>query len=346
MKPPPAGPDEATRGRCVLGPGGSVGPGGKNGHAGPHPHLPAMPQAPAASGRRPAAMHSGAAAPAAPASIARAPGIVYLVGAGPGDPELITVRGLRCLQHADVVVYDRLVDPRLLDEAPRRARRVYAGKRPGRQALRQEEINALLVRQARAGRVVVRLKGGDPFIFGRGGEEALACHAAGIAWEVVPGLTSAAAVPAVAGIPLTHRNVAGSFAVVTGHCAGSDRRDWGALARLDTLVVLMGAARMGDIAALLLRHGKPPDTPAAVIENGTLPGQRVLIGSLADIASRAAEAAFQSPATAVIGEVVRLRAELLAAPATPAAVAALTDGHPGRRDGISGGARRLRSHSA
>ncbi len=242
-------------------------------------------------------------------------GRVYLVGAGPGDPELITVRGLRCLQRADVVVYDRLVDPRLLGEAPRRARRVYAGKRPGHQALRQEEINALLVRQARAGRVVVRLKGGDPYVFGRGGEEALACAAAGVAWEVVPGLTCAAAVPAVAGIPLTHREVAGSFAVVTGHCAGDDHRDWGALARLDTLIVLMGAARLGEVTALLLRHGKPPDTPAAVIENGTLPGQRVLTGPLAAIAGLAAEAGLRSPATAVVGEVVRLRAELLAAPA-------------------------------
>jgi uroporphyrin-III C-methyltransferase len=242
-------------------------------------------------------------------------GRVYLVGAGPGDPELITVRGLRCLQRADVVVYDRLVDARLLGEAPRRARRVYAGKGPGRQALRQEEINALLVRQARAGRVVVRLKSGDPYVFGRGGEEALACAAAGVAWEVVPGLTCAAAVPAIAGIPLTHREVAGSFAVVTGHCAGDDHRDWGALARLDTLIVLMGAARLGEIAALLLRHGKPPDTPAAVIENGTLPCQRVLTGPLAAIAGLAARAGLRSPATAVVGEVVRLRAELLPEPA-------------------------------
>jgi uroporphyrin-III C-methyltransferase len=248
-------------------------------------------------------------------------GIVYLVGAGPGDPELITVRGLRCLRNADVVVYDRLVDPRLLAEAPRHARRVYAGKRPGRQALRQEEIQTLLVRQARAGRVVVRLKGGDPYVFGRGGEEALACAAAGVACEVVPGLTSAAAVPAAAGIPLTHRALAGSFGVVTGHAAslaGEDGHDWGALARLDTLVVLMGAARLREVAALLLRHGKPPDTPAAVIENGTLPAERVITGPLAGIAAMTAAAGFGSPATVVIGEVVRLRAALRpAAPAAP-----------------------------
>jgi uroporphyrin-III C-methyltransferase len=240
-------------------------------------------------------------------------GMVYLVGAGPGDPELITVRGLRCLRQADVVVYDRLVDRRLLAEAPPAARRVYAGKSPGRQALRQEEINALLVRQARAGRVVVRLKGGDPFVFGRGGEEALACAAAGVAWEVVPGVTSAAAVPALAGIPLTQRGVAGSFAVVTGHCAGEDRLDWAALARLDTLVVLMGAARLGEIAAILRAHGKPPGTPAAVVENGTREGERVLTGTLADIAELAAVAGLRSPATAVFGEVVRLRSLLLPA---------------------------------
>jgi uroporphyrin-III C-methyltransferase len=239
-------------------------------------------------------------------------GIVYLVGAGPGDPELLTVRGLRCLRQADVVVYDRLVDPRLLAEAPPAARRIYAGKSPGRQAMRQDEIDALLVRQARAGRVVVRLKGGDPFVFGRGGEEALACAAAGVAWEVVPGVTSAVAVPALAGIPLTQRGMAASFAVVTGHCAGDDRLDWGALARIDTLVVLMGAARLAAVAALLRRHGRPAETPAAVIENGTCEGERIFTGTLADIADLAAAAGLRSPATAVFGEVVRLRPALLA----------------------------------
>jgi siroheme synthase len=159
----------------------------------------------------------------------------------------------------------------------------------------------------------VRLKGGDPFVFGRGGEEALACAAAGVAWEVVPGVTSAAAVPALAGIPLTQRGVAGSFAVVTGHCAGEDRLDWAALARLDTLVVLMGAARLGEIAAILRAHGKPPGTPAAVVENGTREGERVLTGTLADIAELAAAAGLRSPATAVFGEVVRLRSLLLPA---------------------------------
>jgi len=249
-------------------------------------------------------------------------GIVYLVGAGPGDPELITVRGLRCLRQADVVVYDRLIDPRLLDEAPPAARRVYAGKSAGRQALRQEEIDALLVRQARAGRVVVRLKGGDPFVFGRGGEEALACATAGVPWEAVPGVTSAVAVPGLAGIPLTQRGVAASFAVVTGHGAGADRLDWEALARVETLVVLMGAARLGEIAALLTSHGKPPETPVAVVENGSREDERVLTGTLSDIAEIAAAAGLGSPATVIVGEVVRLRTALV-----PAAAAASADAH-------------------
>jgi uroporphyrin-III C-methyltransferase len=236
-------------------------------------------------------------------------GIVYLVGAGPGDPELITVRGLKCLQRADVVVYDRLVDPSLLDEAPARARRVYAGKSPGREALRQEEIEALLVRHARAGRVVVRLKGGDPFVFGRGGEEALACVAAGIPCEVVPGVSSALAAPASAGIPLTHRGIASGFAVVTGHCLGEDRVDWAALARIETLVVLMGAARLAEIAALLLRHGRPASDPVAVIERATLPGSRVWTGTLGELAGGEI-LEIGSPATLVVGEVVRVRESL------------------------------------
>ncbi len=239
-------------------------------------------------------------------------GAVYLVGAGPGDPELLTVRGLRCLQRADVVVYDRLASPALLDEAPAHARRIYAGKSAGRHALRQEEINALLVRHARAGRTVVRLKGGDPFVFGRGGEEALACVEAGVDWEVVPGVTSPVAVPGAAGIPLTHRGVAGCFAVVTGHCAGDDRMDWGALARIDTLVVLMGLERLDEIAGLLVAHGKDVGTPAAVVAQGTLPEEQVVVATLGEIAARAEEAGIESPATVVVGEVVRLRERLLA----------------------------------
>ena len=256
-------------------------------------------------------------------------GTVYLVGAGPGDPDLLTVRGLRRLRAADVVVYDRLLDPRLLDEAPRRARRIYAGKSPGRHALRQEEINALLVRHAHAGRTVVRLKGGDPFVFGRGGEEALACAAAGIPCEVVPGVTSAVAVPALAGIPLTHRGVAAGFAVVTGHAAGEagDGHDWSALARIDTLIVLMGAARLPEIAAILIAHGRAPETPAAAIERGTLPGERILEGTLATLPEIAEREGLQSPATLVVGDVVRLHERLAPAGAQTAAEPALA-AHP------------------
>jgi uroporphyrin-III C-methyltransferase len=237
-------------------------------------------------------------------------GIVYLVGAGPGDPELMTVRGLRCLRAADAVLYDRLVSREILAEIPPTAERIDVGKETGHSQWGQEDINGLLVSLAREGRTVVRLKGGDPFVFGRGGEEALACRAAGIPCEVVPGVSSAVSVPALAGIPVTHRGVAGSFAVVTGHCMGGDRVDWQALARLDTLVVLMGLARLPELAALLQSHGRAADTPAAVISRGTLPDERVVAGTLADIAERAAEAGLAAPATLVVGEVVRLREQL------------------------------------
>jgi uroporphyrin-III C-methyltransferase len=237
-------------------------------------------------------------------------GVVYLVGAGPGDPELITVRGLACLRRADVVVYDRLVSEALLDEAPPEAERIFAGKFPGCHALSQERINAILVERALAGLTVVRLKGGDPFVFGRGGEEVAACAAAGVPCEVVPGVTSAIGVPAAAGIPVTHRGIARSFAVVTGHpVRGSeDELDWEALARMDTLVVLMGVERLGVVAETLRARGRDGATPAAVIERGTLPGQRVVTGTLADIAARARASGVTAPATVVIGGVVGLAA--------------------------------------
>jgi uroporphyrin-III C-methyltransferase len=240
----------------------------------------------------------------------RGAGIVYLVGAGPGDPELITVRGLRCLQRADVLVHDRLVAPELLDEAPERALRIDVGKEAGHHRCRQEEINALLVRHAQSGKVVVRLKGGDPFVFGRGAEEALACAAAGVDWEVVPGVTSATSVPARAGIPVTHRGVATSFAVVTGHCLGDDRVDWEALARIDTLLILMGLARLGEVTERLLALGRPAEMPAAVISQGTLPGERVVVTTLGGLAAAVARERLASPALVVVGEVVRLRGEL------------------------------------
>lgn len=239
-------------------------------------------------------------------------GRVYLVGAGPGDPELLTVKGLRCLRRAHVVVYDRLVHPALLDEAPPLAERIYVGKKPGSHRTRQEDIQALLVSRALDGAVVVRLKGGDPFVFGRGGEEAAACAAAGVPWEVVPGVSSAVAAPASAAIPVTHRGVAASFTVVTAHRArGNGSPDWPVLARLETLVILMGVSRLPEITAQLIRHGRDPATPVAIVERGTLEDGRVIAGDLATITLTALEADVRPPATIVVGEVAALRGELL-----------------------------------
>jgi len=248
----------------------------------------------------------------APDSRVTAVGRVYLVGAGPGDPKLITARGLDVLRRADVVVYDRLVSPALLEEAPADAELVYAGKAPGGHCMPQEGINALLVHEARLGKAVVRLKGGDPFVFGRGVEEALACAEAGVPWEVVPGVSSVVGVTARAGIPVTTRGYGGSFAVATAHRAedGTDPLDWGALARMDTLVVLMGVERLREVVERLRAHGRAPETPIALVENGTLPDERVVAGTLADIVDRAARARVRPPAVIVAGEVVRLRAVL------------------------------------
>ncbi|MGE5232377.1 MAG: uroporphyrinogen-III C-methyltransferase [Deltaproteobacteria bacterium] len=255
-----------------------------------------------------------AAADARPGPDARTPvsGRVYLVGAGPGDPRLITARGLDVLRRADVVVYDRLVSPALLDEAPAGAELVYAGKAPGGHCMQQEGINALLVREARRGKSVVRLKGGDPFVFGRGVEEALACAEAGVPWEVVPGVSSVVGVTARAGIPVTTRGYGGSFAVATAHRAddGIDPLDWAALARMDTLVVLMGVERLAEVVERLRAHGRSAETPVALVENGTLPDERVVAGTLADIVERASRATVRPPAVIVVGEVVRLRAVL------------------------------------
>lgn len=242
---------------------------------------------------------------------ARPKGIVYLVGAGPGDPGLMTVKGLQVLRTADVVIYDRLVSPALLEEAPVWSERIFAGKQAGGHSLPQEAINILLVERARAGLTVVRLKGGDPFVFGRGGEECEALHAAGIRFEVVPGVTSAVAVPAFAGIPVTHRRYASAFAVVTGHeCDGTSDLDWEALSRLPTLVVLMGLHKLHEITQRLLAHGTRPSTPAAVVASGTLPHQRIVTGTIATIAALAQEASLQPPATLIVGEVVGLHDKL------------------------------------
>jgi uroporphyrin-III C-methyltransferase len=255
-------------------------------------------------------------------------GSVALVGAGPGDPRLITVRGLSALRRADVVIYDRLVDRRLLREA-RRARLIFAGKTSGDHPLPQDDINALLVHHARRGRRVVRLKGGDPFVFGRGGEEAATLAAAGVPFEIVPGVSSAVAVPAYAGIPVTHRGVAASFAVVTGHeaCEGS-RVDWARLATgVDTLVVLMGVSALARIARALIAHGRSPATPVAVVSDGATRRQATLVDRLDRIAARAASVA--PPAVIVIGEVVRLR-ERLVWSERRASVRSRSGGHAGR----------------
>jgi uroporphyrinogen III methyltransferase/synthase len=240
------------------------------------------------------------------------PGRVCLVGAGPGDPGLLTVRALERLREAEVVVYDRLVNPAILDEAPPGALRIFAGKRVGAHCLPQAEINAILIHHAGVGRLVVRLKGGDPFVFGRGGEEALALSKAGIPFEVVPGISSAIAVPAYAGIPVTHRGVAASFAVVTGHedpSKDGDAVDWPRLATaVDTLVVLMAVGTFPRIVRALLANGRPPETPVALIRWGTTEAQEVRAGTLADIVGRAR--GLEPPVVAVIGEVVRLRERL------------------------------------
>ncbi len=244
-----------------------------------------------------------------------APGKVYLVGAGPGDPGLITVAGLDRIREADVIVYDRLVSARLLEHARQDAELIYVGKVPGAEdGHDQESINRTLIEQAQLGRTVVRLKGGDPFVFGRGGEEAEALRAAGIPFEVVPGVTSAVAVPAYAGIPVTHRGVASSFAVITGHEEPGKAEtaiDWAHLATAtDTLVFLMGVRNLPDIVARLTKHGRSPQTPVAVIQRGTTPEQRTVTGTLADIVSRVEEAGLRPPAITVVGEVVRLRKTL------------------------------------
>jgi len=258
---------------------------------------------------------------------------VALVGAGPGDPGLMTVRGLALLRRADVVVYDRLVDPRLLDEARPDAIRIFVGKASGHHTLAQSEINALLVRHAERGRRVVRLKGGDPFVFGRGGEEAEALAAAGIPFEVVPGVSSAVAVPAYAGIPVTHRGIASSFAVVTGHedeTKAERSVDWARLAHaVDTLVILMGVRSLPRIAAALLEAGRAPDTPVALVRWGTTDAQETVVGRLDNIATVSQAVRLSPPVIIVVGEVVALRERLawfgLAAdgPDAPAAAEAI-----------------------
>ncbi|MFB3764057.1 MAG: uroporphyrinogen-III C-methyltransferase [Methanotrichaceae archaeon] len=238
-------------------------------------------------------------------------GKVYLVGAGPGDPELMTLKAKRLLSEADVVLFDRLLNPEMLEGI--RAERIDVGKSAGRHKMNQEEINNLLIKKAEEGKTVVRLKGGDPFLFGRGSEEALALLDKGIPVEVVPGVTSAIAAPELAGIPVTHRGITSSLTIVTGHEEpGKDGPlDWNAIARLGgTLVVLMGVSRLEQNVLALMEGGRNPETPAAIVEKGGWADQRLVTGTLGDIVSKARESGINPPAILVVGEVVRLSERL------------------------------------
>jgi uroporphyrinogen III methyltransferase/synthase len=238
-------------------------------------------------------------------------GKVYLIGAGPGDPGLITVKGLACLKQADVVVYDRLVDESILSEVRPNAEKIYVGKASNHHTMEQDLINQLLIHKSREGKVVVRLKGGDPFVLGRGGEEAKALAESAIPFEVVPGVSSAVAVPAYAGIPVTHRDVASSFTVVTGHKAsdkGEPNIAWDKLATgTDTLVILMGIGNLTYVVDQLVKNNKPSSTPVAVITHGTTSHQRCVTGTLQDIASKVESEDLKPPSVIVVGEVVRFR---------------------------------------
>ncbi|SDI51641.1 uroporphyrinogen-III C-methyltransferase [Alteribacillus bidgolensis] len=241
-------------------------------------------------------------------------GKVYLVGAGPGDAGLITIKGEECLKNADVILYDRLVNPLLLEKAKESADRIYCGKLPDRHHLRQDAIQQLMVEKAREGLDVVRLKGGDPGIFGRSGEEAAALKEAGIVYEVVPGITSGIAAPLYAGIPVTHRNISGSFAAVTGHSNsenGQPSPNWKALAKaVDTIAFYMGVKNLPAITEKLIYFGKPEHTPVLIIEWGTTGRQRVIDGTLADISEKAKMEQVQNPAITLVGEVAALRENL------------------------------------
>ncbi|USB34241.1 uroporphyrinogen-III C-methyltransferase [Paenibacillus sp. YPG26] len=248
-------------------------------------------------------------------------GRVYLVGAGPGDARLITLKGLHCIQRADVVVYDRLASPRLLKHMKRGAEKIYVGKRTDRHTMRQEDINQLLVDLALEGKIVTRLKGGDPTIFGRVGEEADLLRQNGIEYEIVPGITSAISVPAYAGIPVTHRDYASSLSIITGH-ESPDKLEhsiqWDKVTQATgTLIFMMGVSNIGYISRQLIKHGRPSDTPVALVRWGTRAEQATLIGTLADIEQKVLEANFQPPAVIVVGDVVLQRDKLKWAESLP-----------------------------
>ncbi|MBB5324990.1 uroporphyrin-III C-methyltransferase [Anoxybacillus tepidamans] len=237
-------------------------------------------------------------------------GKVYLVGAGPGDPELITVKGLTCIQKADVILYDRLVNEELLSYAKKDAELIFCGKLPGYHTMQQETINRFLIRHAKKGKIVVRLKGGDPFVFGRGGEEAEALANSGIDFEIVPGITSGIAAAAYAGIPVTHRDFSSSVAFVTGHKRDGSQEEikWESLAKgIDTIAIYMGISNLPYIRDQLIKHGKAPSTPVAVIQWGTLYEQRTVTATLETIVEAVQQKRIENPSMIIIGEVVTLR---------------------------------------
>jgi len=237
-------------------------------------------------------------------------GKVYITGAGPGDPELITLKGKRVLEEADVVIYDRLVNPELLAYSPEASEHIYVGKQPGKPSVSQNRINQILVSKAREGKTVVRLKGGDPFIFGRGSEESEALVAEEIPYEIIPGISSALAAPAYAGIPLTHRTLARSFTVVTGHTLKNTDafQNWDHLAHADTLVILMGMRNLARIVDTLIEYGRSPDTPVSIIEKATQSEQRTITATLSSITEQSA--GFSSPAVIVVGELASMSQDL------------------------------------
>lgn len=240
-------------------------------------------------------------------------GFVYLVGAGPGDPKLLTLRGLECIQQADVILYDRLVNTELLTHRKTGAELIYCGKEPGKHGLIQDEIHRLLVEQAKLGKQVLRLKGGDPFVFGRGAEEAAILRQVDIPFEIVPGITAGIAAPAYAGIPVTHRDHAASFTIVTGHRRMNQEQDflnWPALAQMDTVAFYMGIGNIAYIAKSLITYGKEAITPVAVIEWGTTKNQRTIIGNLSTIAQEIQTHRITNPSMILVGDVVNVRDQI------------------------------------
>jgi uroporphyrin-III C-methyltransferase len=240
-------------------------------------------------------------------------GKVYLVGAGPGDPELITVKGLKCIQQADVILYDRLINEELLTYAKQDAELIFCGKLPGYHTMQQETINHFLIRHAKKGKTVVRLKGGDPFVFGRGGEEAEALAKHGIDFEIVPGITSGIAAAAYAGIPVTHRDFSSSVAFITGHKREGSKEEikWESLAKgIDTLAIYMGISNLPYIRDQLLKHGKAPTTPVAVVQWGTLLEQKTVTATLETVVDVVHQHRIENPSMIIIGEVVALREKI------------------------------------